>query len=96
MQLIGTKGAVRILADVYPNVFALKPGDWDTAGKADEWRRLEGDPTLTLSAAERSEPACSGRAAMKSLEMIMAVFQAGITRERVTMPMPHRQHPLAT
>jgi len=114
MQLIGTKGTVRILADVYPNVFALKPGDWDTAGKADEWRRLEGDPTLALSASERHftyankrlvddwlesiraqrEPACSGRVAMKSLEMIMAVFQAGVTRERVTIPMTQRQHPL--
>lgn len=114
MQLIGTKGTVRILADVYPNVFALKSGDWAATGKTDEWRRMEGDPTLTLSVAERSfasanrrlvddwlesirtkrEPACSGRAAMKSLEMIMAVFQAGVTRERVPIPMALRQHPL--
>ena len=114
MQLIGTKGTVRILADVYPNVFALKAGEWGAAGKTDEWRRLEGDPTSSLSTAERGfasankrvvddwldsirsrrEPACSGRAAMKALEMVMAVFQAGVTRERVAIPLMQRLHPL--
>jgi hypothetical protein len=31
---------------------------------------------------------------MKSLEMIMAVFQAGITGGRVAIPMIQREHPL--
>jgi predicted dehydrogenase len=43
---------------------------------------------------DKREPICSGRQAMKSLEMIMAVFQAGLTGTRVTIPMNERRHPL--
>jgi predicted dehydrogenase len=41
------------------------------------------------------EPKCSGRAAMKALEMIMAVYQAALSGRRVTFPLTDRQHPLA-
>ena len=44
---------------------------------------------------EGREPACSGLAAMKSLEMIHAVFAAGISRARVQLPLLDRGHPLA-
>jgi hypothetical protein len=44
---------------------------------------------------ENREPVCSGFAAMKSLEMIHAVFAAGISRGRVELPLKKRQHPLA-
>lgn len=45
--------------------------------------------------AEKREPACSGWAAMKSLEMIHAVFAAGISGRRVALPLTNRNHPLA-
>ncbi|MDO8541336.1 MAG: Gfo/Idh/MocA family oxidoreductase [Opitutaceae bacterium] len=44
---------------------------------------------------EHREPACSGLAAMKSLEMIHGVFAAGLSRGRVEFPLKNRQHPLA-
>jgi predicted dehydrogenase len=44
--------------------------------------------------AENREPACSGQAAMKSLEMIHAVFAAGLSRGRVELPLKNRAHPL--
>lgn len=44
--------------------------------------------------AENREPACSGHAAMKSLEMIHAVFAAGLSRGRVELPLQSRAHPL--
>jgi len=44
--------------------------------------------------AENREPVCSGFAAMKSLEMIHAVFAAGLARGRVELPLKNRQHPL--
>jgi predicted dehydrogenase len=114
IELIGSKGAVRVLADVFPNVFLLKPGEWTPNGRSDQWTRLEGDPTLEIPAAERGflaanqrvvddwlaairqgrEPVCSGRAAMKSLEMVMAVFEAGLIQQRVPLPLVKRQHPL--
>jgi predicted dehydrogenase len=41
------------------------------------------------------EPVCSGYAAMRALEMAMAVFEAGLGRGRVVFPMKNRQHPLS-
>jgi predicted dehydrogenase len=41
------------------------------------------------------EPICNGRAAMKALEMVMAVYQAALTRGRVEFPLATRQHPLS-
>jgi predicted dehydrogenase len=40
------------------------------------------------------EPACSGRAAAKALEMVMAVYHAGLAGARVPLPLKDRQHPL--
>jgi hypothetical protein len=45
--------------------------------------------------AEQRDPVCSGYAAMKSLEMIHAVFAAGLSRGRVEFPLQNRAHPLA-
>ena len=44
--------------------------------------------------AEGREPICSGYAGMKALEMAMAVFAAGLARQRVEFPLKHRHHPL--
>ena len=52
------------------------------------------DDWLAAIAGNR-EPACSGDAAMRSLEMIHAVFAAGISRGRVSLPLQNRRHPLA-
>lgn len=40
------------------------------------------------------EPACSGREAMKALEMIMAVYHAALGGRRVPFPLTERRHPL--
>ena len=114
MELIGTKGAARILMDIAPRVYALKSGSWSPQGKSSEWRPLDKDPTHGLSASERSvthanqrvvddwlaaiarnrDPICSGYAGMKALEMAMAVFAAGLARQRVELPLKNRRHPL--
>jgi hypothetical protein len=39
---------------------------------------------------------CSGYAAMRALEMAMAVFAAGLARGRVAFPLKNRQHPLGS
>jgi predicted dehydrogenase len=41
------------------------------------------------------EPICSGEAATKALEMAMAVFEAGLSRNRALLPLKNRKHPLA-
>jgi predicted dehydrogenase len=48
-----------------------------------------------LAAIEKNrQPTCSGHAAMKSLEMIMAVYQASLSGCRVSLPLVSRAHPL--
>tara|TARA_R110002096_G_scaffold147671_9_gene307649 strand:- start:5556 stop:6731 length:1176 start_codon:yes stop_codon:yes gene_type:complete len=42
---------------------------------------------------QRRDPICSGYRAMKALEMITAVFQAGISRKRVFLPLSDRTAP---
>ncbi|MEN9636209.1 MAG: putative oxidoreductase YvaA [Verrucomicrobiota bacterium] len=56
--------------------------------------RVVVDDWLAAIAADR-EPVCSGYAAMKSLEMIHAIFAAGLSRGRVELPLRNRQHPLS-
>jgi predicted dehydrogenase len=51
------------------------------------------DDLLDAIAKDR-EPVCSGRHAMKSLEMIMAVYQAALGGARVPLPLKDRSHPL--
>ncbi len=46
--------------------------------------------------AQGREPVCSGFAAMKALEMAMAVFAAGLTRQRIELPLRDRRHPLSS
>jgi hypothetical protein len=43
---------------------------------------------------DNREPVCSGYAAMKALEMVMAVFAAGLARTRINFPLANRNHPL--
>jgi predicted dehydrogenase len=115
MELIGSKGVVRILMDVSPKVYLLEAGPWEAAGKVDRWTRLKGDPGLNLTVEEEGfgpanrrvvddwleaintnrEPACSGRAAMKAVEMVMAIYHASLTGARVPLPLIDRRHPLA-
>lgn len=64
------------------------------AGGQDAANRRVVDDWLA-AIAENREPTCSGYAAMKALEMIHAVFAAGLSRGRVELPLKSRAHPLA-
>lgn len=114
LELIGSTGVVRILMDVFPQVFLLEAGKWTAQGKTDRWAPLMDDPTLNFTSEQRGfgpanrrvvedwlgairtdrEPACIGRDAMRALEMVMAVYQAGLTGTRAHLPLPSRLHPL--
>jgi predicted dehydrogenase len=115
LELVGSKGMVRILADVFPRIFVLRAGPWSDKGRSGEWSPMEGDPSITASAAERAfgpanrrvlndwldaiehdrEPLCSGRAGMKALEMVMAVYASALAHSPVALPLTRRDHPLA-
>jgi predicted dehydrogenase len=57
-------------------------------------RRLLDDWLAAMD--EDREPICSGYNAMKAIEFCMGVFEAGLSRGRVTFPLKNRKHPLAT
>jgi predicted dehydrogenase len=114
MELIGSKGVVRVLMDVFPQIFLLEAGKWEASGKTDRWLPLKDDPTMSFTSEQRGfgpanrrvvddwleairtkrEPACSGRDAMRALETVMAVYQAGLSGRRVLLPLTDRSHPL--
>jgi len=114
LELIGTKGAVKILTEMIPRILVrgnqVPPGD----KPSEDWRIWSQDPTLRLTQAERGfalangrvvddwleaigrerQPVCSGYAGMKALEMALAVFAAGVSHQRVSLPLRDRRHPL--
>ncbi|HKQ39380.1 MAG TPA: Gfo/Idh/MocA family oxidoreductase [Verrucomicrobiae bacterium] len=115
LHFIGTKGVVRVMADVVPTVWVQKGNEWSDNGKTDQWQRLPSDPTLRWSKDDKAfghanrrlvddwlaaidenrEPVCSGYNGMKAIEMCMGVFEAGLSRGRVSFPLTNRKHPLA-
>ena len=54
LHLIGTKGVVRVMADVVPTVWIVKGNEWSDSGKTDQWQRLESDPTLKWGKDEKA------------------------------------------
>jgi predicted dehydrogenase len=112
IELIGSKGSARILADIEPRVFIMKPSGWTDAGRTDAWVPLKTpgvskDGPKGTDAANRRivddwleairsgrEPACSGRNGAAAVEMVMAIYRAGLSQTRVAMPLKERGHPL--
>jgi hypothetical protein len=38
LELIGSKGSIRILTEMVPRIYLKKPGTWTGNGNASEWR----------------------------------------------------------
>jgi predicted dehydrogenase len=115
LELIGTKGAVKILMEMVPKILIRKGESPAAAGATGGWLPWREDPTLGFSEAKKGftranarvvddwldaiargrEPVCSGYAGMKALEMAMAVFEAGLTKQRVEFPVNKRGHTLS-
>ncbi|MSU42234.1 MAG: Gfo/Idh/MocA family oxidoreductase [Pedosphaera sp.] len=49
-----------------------------------------------VAIANQREPAASAQSALRALEMIQAIVVAGLRRERVSMPLRDRAHPLSS
>ena len=61
IELIGSKGAFRIVSDMAPMVFQRKAGKWELPGLVDEWRPIAGDPMADATAAQRTAHAANRR-----------------------------------
>ena len=104
IELIGSKGRAKISANIPPQITIAKPEK-----DATRWESFqppvasEGFPAANarvmddlLAAIEQSrEPECSGRNAMRAVEMVLAVYHAALTGRRVALPLTERGHPLA-
>ena len=53
LQLVGSKGSVKILMEMIPRIYLLATSKRTTSGELGEWRVWEQDPTLNLPEAER-------------------------------------------
>ena len=109
MTLTGTRGVVRFRAGYTPLVqfrrragaadqWERLPGDPLAAAPEAGNATANGNRRLVedwLQAIEQDrEPVCSARHAMKAVEMVMAVFHAGMSGRRVALPLADRAHPL--
>ena len=110
LELVGSKGRARILADPWPTVLVLEAGAWAQDGRAERWVPIAGDWPAEARALDAAngrlvddwldaiatgrEPAASGRSAGEAIEMVMAVYRAALARGRVAFPLAERGHPL--
>ena len=109
IEFFGSKGAARINCDIAPNVFVRRSTDWKSEGKTDAWEPLaallvKSPPPQNLGPVgdwldaipKNREPECSGRNGAWAVEMVMGVYQAALSGNRVRFPLIVRGHPLAS
>ena len=70
VELIGSKGAARINANIPPQIFVSKTPPWTAVGRTVSWEKVPGDPAATLTAAQLGFPAANSRAVDDLLEAI--------------------------
>ncbi len=107
LELLGSRGEARVIADVPPHGFVRSTGGWSAEGIREEWRPVEpaslrnppgrnpgpvGDWLEAIS--EDREPECSGRNGAWAVEMVMGVYASALARRRVAFPLEERGHPL--
>jgi predicted dehydrogenase len=63
LELVGTKGSARILADIWPRVMYRAFGKWSDAGRDDAWRPLDDDAAANATPAERTNGPANVRVA---------------------------------
>jgi predicted dehydrogenase len=61
LELVGSKGTMKILLSIMPTIWERKSGDWTKPGQVNEWLPWKNDPTLTYSEAGKSVAAANRR-----------------------------------
>jgi len=105
LTLKGSKGSVRLSANIPPHVFILNSGadgaitstpypEFPPAPKdgMQEGNQLVADDWLEAIAQNR-EPICSGRNAAWATEMVQSVFASALACAQLRFPLVQRQHP---
>lgn len=63
IELVGSKGSARILADIWPRVMHRSATKWDDTGRSEQWKPLPDDASANAPAAERSNALANKRVA---------------------------------
>ncbi|MDH7503613.1 MAG: hypothetical protein QHJ82_12995 [Verrucomicrobiota bacterium] len=81
------------------SIFKGRPNTWHplspTVLKCVEPRVASPVTDWLEAIAENREPVCSGKSGAWVVEMVMGVYQAALTKQRVPFPLAVRTHPLA-
>lgn len=108
IELHGSKGVARLNCDLEPRVFLRDVTPWTKSGRRDEWVPFA--PELAQAPPEHNvapvsdwleairsnrEPECSAHNGAWAVEMVMAVYEAALSRSRVSLPVGPMEHPLA-
>ena len=106
-ELLQTTAAELRALNAAVQVRAVAGDITSAAGRTDAWEPFHppdsaSPPPLNLgpvgdwldAIANDREPECSGRNGAWAVEMVMAVYQAALRRERVAFPLQERTHPL--
>jgi len=107
LTFIGSKGQVRLSANIPPHVFILTPGK-EGAFESKEWAVSPPPPKANMKDAnamvvddwleaitQNREPLCSGRNAAWANEMVQAVFASALAHAPLEFPLKVRTHPFA-
>ena len=107
IEFHGSKGVVRMNADITPQVFVRSTTGWSTGGRVDTWKPF--DEAAVKSPPEHNrapvedwleairqgrEPECSGRNGAWAVEMVSGVYASALSGGRVEFPLTGRRHPL--
>lgn len=57
LELIGSKGVVKIQANIPPRIFLRKAGAWTEKGQTEAWEPVPGDPTTGVPESQRNTTA---------------------------------------
>ncbi len=111
LEILGTKGAIRLGFGAQPPAFVLIDPSWSTAGNSSAWRPIVADdpePPFDLHAAnlaivtdlirsaDSDPPPRAGLAeAVGSIDMLLACHSSHIQERSVSLPLADRRHPLA-
>lgn len=107
IEFHGSKGVVRMNADIEPQVFVRSTTGWSRGGRVDTWKPFDEEAVKSPPEHNRApvedwleairngrEPECSGRNGAWAVEMVSGVYASALNGGRVELPLKARAHPL--
>jgi predicted dehydrogenase len=107
IEFHGSKGVVRMNADIAPQVFVRSTTGWSKTGRVDQWKPFDEEAVKSPPEHNRApvqdwleairegrEPECSGRNGAWAVEMVSGVYASALHGGWAEFPLAGRGHPL--